>query len=414
MTSSLTRQAPTLTLPRERGREWEGAAPAAVAAWSELLAIYIHWPFCRSKCPYCDFNSHVRDGVDQARWTDALMRDLERQAELTAGRAVGSVFFGGGTPSLMPPATVRKLLDEVRSNWAVRPDVEITLEANPNSAEADRFRAFAAAGVNRLSLGVQALDPEALRFLGRAHDRKEAIAAIQHARATFPQFSFDLIYARPGQSVAAWRRELDEALALAGEHLSLYQLTIEPGTAFATLAQCGELVPPEEDITAALFETTQERLAAAGLPAYEISNHARPGAECRHNLAYWRYQDYAGIGPGAHGRLTLGGTKYATRQHRLPEKWLAAVETKGTGIEERAAIDRATTVEEMLMMGLRLVEGVSRARLECAANCDAETLFGTNLAPLIDGGFLTLDAERLAATPAGRQRLNAVLGALLS
>jgi oxygen-independent coproporphyrinogen-3 oxidase len=381
---------------------------------AEALALYIHWPFCRSKCPYCDFNSHVRDGVDAARWTHALMRDLERQAELTAGRAVGSVFFGGGTPSLMPPATVRKLLDEVRSNWAVRPDVEITLEANPNSAEADRFRAFAAAGVNRLSLGVQALDPEALRFLGRAHDRKEAIAAIQHARATFPQFSFDLIYARPGQSVAAWRRELDEALALAGEHLSLYQLTIEPGTAFATLAQCGELVPPEEDITAALFETTQERLAAAGLPAYEISNHARPGAECRHNLAYWRYQDYAGIGPGAHGRLTLGGTKYATRQHRLPEKWLAAVETKGTGIEERAAIDRATTVEEMLMMGLRLVEGVSRARLECAANCDAETLFGTNLAPLIDGGFLTLDAERLAATPAGRQRLNAVLGALLS
>jgi oxygen-independent coproporphyrinogen-3 oxidase len=381
---------------------------------AEALALYIHWPFCRSKCPYCDFNSHVRDGVDEARWTDALMRDLERQAELTAGRAVGSVFFGGGTPSLMPPATVRKLLDEVRSNWAVLPEVEITLEANPNSAEADRFRAFAAAGVNRLSLGVQALDPEALRFLGRAHDRKEAIAAIEHARATFPQFSFDLIYARPGQSVVAWRRELDEALTLAGEHLSLYQLTIEPGTAFATLARCGELVPPEEDITAALFEITQERLAAAGLPAYEISNHARPGAECRHNLAYWRYQDYAGIGPGAHGRLTLGGTKYATRQHRLPEKWLAAVETKGTGIEERAAIDRATTVEEMLMMGLRLVEGVSRARLECAANCDAETLFGTNLAPLIDGGFLTLDAERLAATPAGRQRLNAVLAALLS
>jgi oxygen-independent coproporphyrinogen-3 oxidase len=306
------------------------------------------------------------------------------------------------------------MLDQVRSHWAVLPDVEITLEANPNSAEADRFRAFAAAGVNRLSLGVQALDAEALRFLGRAHDRNEAIAAIEQARATFPQFSFDLIYARPGQSFAAWRRELDEALALAGEHLSLYQLTIEPGTAFATLARCGQLVPPEEDSTAALFEMTQERLAAAGLPAYEISNHARPGAECRHNLAYWRYQDYAGIGPGAHGRLTLGGTKYATRQHRLPEKWLAAVETKGTGIEERAAIDRATTVEEMLMMGLRLVEGVSRARLECAANCDAETLVSTNLAPLIDGGFLTLDAERLAATPAGRQRLNAVLATLLA
>jgi putative oxygen-independent coproporphyrinogen III oxidase len=381
---------------------------------AEPLAVYFHWPFCRSKCPYCDFNSHVRDGVDAARWTRALMRDLEHQAELTAGRTVGSMFFGGGTPSLMPPETVAALLDGVRSHWALMPDAEITLEANPNSAEAERFRAFAAAGVNRLSLGVQALDPEALRFLGRAHDRQEAIAAIGQARATFPQFSFDLIYARPGQSLAAWRRELDEALTLAGEHLSLYQLTIEPGTAFATLARRGELVPPDEDSTAALFEITQERLAAAGLPAYEISNHARPGAECRHNLAYWRYRDYAGIGPGAHGRLTFGGTKYATRQHRLPEKWLAAVETNGTGIEETAAIDGATTVEEMLMMGLRLVEGVSRARLECAANCDAETLFGTNLGPLIDGGFLTLDAVRLAATLAGRQRLNAVLGALLS
>ncbi len=380
---------------------------------AEPLAVYFHWPFCRSKCPYCDFNSHVRDGIDATRWTQALMRDLERQAELTAGRTAGSVFFGGGTPSLMPPETVAALLDGVRSHWALMPDAEITLEANPNSAEAERFRAFAAAGVNRLSLGVQALDPEALRFLGRAHDRNEAIAAIEQARATFPQFSFDLIYARPGQSLAAWRRELDEALTLASEHLSLYQLTIEPGTAFATLARLGELALPEEESTAPLFEMTQERLAAAGLPAYEISNHARPGAECRHNLAYWRYQDYAGVGPGAHGRLTLGGTKYATRQHRLPEKWLAAVETKGTGIEETAAIQRETAIEEMLMMGLRLVEGVSRARLECAAGCDAETLFGSNLAPLIDGGFLALDAECLAATPAGRQRLNAVLAALL-
>jgi oxygen-independent coproporphyrinogen-3 oxidase len=393
--------------PSPQGWVGEGAA-------AEPLAVYIHWPFCRSKCPYCDFNSHVRDSVDATRWTQALMRDLEHQAELTAGRTVGSVFFGGGTPSLMPPETLAALLEGMRSHWTVLPDVEITLEANPNSAEADRFRTFAAAGVNRLSLGVQALDPAALRFLGRAHDREEAIAAIEHARATFPRFSFDLIYARPGQSPAAWQRELDEALTLAGEHLSLYQLTIERGTAFATLAQRGELVPPEEDSTAALFETTQERLAAAGLPAYEISNHARPGAECRHNLAYWRYQDYAGIGPGAHGRLTLGGRKYATRQHRLPEKWLAAAETKGTGIEETAAIEREAAIEEMLMMGLRLVEGVSRARLECAAWSEAETLFGSNLAPLIEGGFLMLDAERLAATTAGRQRLNAVLAALLS
>jgi oxygen-independent coproporphyrinogen-3 oxidase len=383
-------------------------------AVAEPLAVYIHWPFCRSKCPYCDFNSHVRDGVDAAHWTQALKRDLDRQAELTAGRAVGSVFFGGGTPSLMPAETVAVLLDGVRSHWDVTPDVEITLEANPNSAEADRFRAFAAAGVNRLSLGVQALDPAALRFLGRAHDREEAIAAIEHARATFPRFSFDLIYARPGQSAAAWRRELDEGLDLAGEHLSLYQLTIEPGTAFATLARRGELALPEEESTAALFEMTQERLAAAGLPAYEISNHARPGAECRHNRAYWRYQDYVGVGPGAHGRLTRAGVKFATRQYRLPETWLAAVETEGTGIEETAAIDPETAMEEMLMMGLRLVEGVSRARLKCVAGGDAETFFGSNLAPLIEGGFLTLDAERLAATAAGRQRLNAVLGALLS
>jgi oxygen-independent coproporphyrinogen-3 oxidase len=381
---------------------------------AETLAVYIHWPFCRSKCPYCDFNSHVRDGVDAARWTRALLRDVEHQAELTAGRTVGSIFFGGGTPSLMPPETVAALLDRVRSHWAVMPDVEITLEANPNSAEADRFRAFAAAGVNRLSLGVQALDPAALRLLGRAHDREEAIAAIEHARAIFPRFSFDLIYARPGQSVAAWRRELDEALALAGEHLSLYQLTIEPGTAFATLARRGELVQPEEDGTAALFELTQDRLAAAGLPAYEISNHARPGAECRHNLGYWRYQDYVGIGPGAHGRLTRAGTKFASRQYRLPEKWLAAVEIKGSGIEEIEAIDRETAIEEMLMMGLRLVEGVSRERLEHAAGSEAKTLFGSKLAPLIEGGFLTLDADCLAATSAGRQRLNAVIGALLS
>ncbi|MBV8507860.1 MAG: coproporphyrinogen III oxidase [Alphaproteobacteria bacterium] len=381
---------------------------------SEPLAVYIHWQFCRSKCPYCDFNSHVRDGVDATRWMRALICDLDHQAELTAGGAVGSVFFGGGTPSLMPPETVAALLERVRLHWALMPDVEITLEANPNSAEADRFRAFASAGVNRLSLGVQALDPAALRFLGRAHGREEAIAAIEHARAIFPRFSFDLIYARPEQSVAAWRRELDEALILSGEHLSLYQLTIEPGTAFATLARRGELVLPEEDGTAALFEITQERLAAAGLPGYEISNHARPGAECRHNLTYWRYQDYVGIGPGAHGRLTRAGTKFATRQYRLPEKWLAAVETKGSGIEDTAPIDRETAIEEMLMMGLRLVEGVSRARLERAAGDDAETLFGSNLAPLIEGGFLTLDAERLAATSAGRQRLNAVLGALLS
>jgi putative oxygen-independent coproporphyrinogen III oxidase len=395
----------------ERSEAGEGAA--ADAHHPEPLAVYIHWPFCRSKCPYCDFNSHVRDRVDMARWTRALVADLDHQAELAHGREVGSVFFGGGTPSLMPPETVAALLDRVRLRWAVRPEVEVTLEANPNSAEADRFRAVAAAGINRLSLGVQALDPAALRFLGRRHDRAEAIAAIEHARDSFSRFSFDLIYARPGQDVGAWRRELDEALTLVGEHLSLYQLTIEAGTAFATLARQGVLVLPPEETAAALFETTQDCLAAAGLPAYEISNHARPGAECRHNLAYWRYQDYVGIGPGAHGRLTREGTKVATRQLRLPERWLAAVEAVGTGIEETIPIDQQTMVEEMLMMGLRLVEGVSRTRFERAAGQDAEILFGRNLTPLIEGGFLTLDPERLAATAPGRQRLNAVLAALL-
>ena len=419
--SALSRAAPhpnPLPASGERegpaAREGEGQGATGIGdCGAEALAVYIHWPFCRSKCPYCDFNSHVRERIDTARWTRALLTDLDHHAELAPGREVGSVFFGGGTPSLMPPQTVAALLDRVRSRWAVAPDLEVTLEANPNSAEAARFRAFAAAGVNRLSLGVQALDSAALRLLGRAHDRSEAIAAIEHARTSFARFSFDLIYARPGQTVAAWRDELDEALSLAGDHLSLYQLTIEPGTAFATLERRGALSIPAEEDTAALFETTQDRLAIHGLPAYEISNHARPGEECRHNLGYWRYQDYAGIGPGAHGRLTIGDVKYATRQARLPERWLAAVETAGTGTEEFTAIDRDIAVEEMLMMGLRLTEGIARARLERMAGRDAKALLGDNLAPLVGGGFLTLDSDRLAATAAGRQRLNAVLAALL-
>jgi putative oxygen-independent coproporphyrinogen III oxidase len=380
---------------------------------AEPLAVYIHWPFCRSKCPYCDFNSHVRERVDTARWTQALLADLEHHAELVPGREVGSVFFGGGTPSLMPPETVAALLDRVRACWTGTPDLEVTLEANPNSAEAARFRAFAAAGVNRLSLGIQALDPKALHMLGRAHDRGEAIAAIEHAWDSFARFSFDLIYARPGQSLAAWRSELDEALMLAGDHLSLYQLTVEAGTAFATMERRGELRVPAEEEAAALFETTQDRLAARGLPAYEISNHARPGAECRHNLSYWRYQDYVGIGPGAHGRVTIGDVKHATRQARMPERWLAAVEKRGTGTEEMAPIDRDSAVEEMLMMGLRLIEGVARVPLERVAGRSVDVLFGDNLAPLLEGGFLALDGDRLAATAAGRQRLNAVLAALL-
>src|SRR4029077_15882235 len=326
-------------------------APTGGEGWGEgsaapePLAIYIHWPFCRSKCPYCDFNSHVREGIDAARWTRALVADLEHQAALAPDRNVGSIFFGGGTPSLMPSDTVAALVARVRALWPVAPDLEVTLEANPNSAEAERFTGFAEAGINRLSLGIQALRLDALRFLGRGHDRDEAIAAIRLARDTFVRYSFDLIYARPGQSVAAWERELDEALSLAGEHLSLYQLTIEPDTAFGNRAARGEVLAADEETGAALFEATQRRLAAGGLPAYEISNHARPGPECRHNLAYWRYEDYLGIGPGAHGRVTRDRGKVATLQRRAPEAWLAAIEESGSALDEMAPVPRESAVE---------------------------------------------------------------------
>ena len=371
------------------------------------LAIYVHWPFCRSKCPYCDFNSHVRERVDTRGWTEALLADLDRQAKLAPEHEVVSIFFGGGTPSLMPPETAAALIERVKEHWPTAAKLEITLEANPNSAEARRFAAFARAGVNRLSLGVQALDPAALKFLGRGHNRTEAVAAITMSQKIFPRTSFDLIYARPGQSLTAWGDELDEALAFAGEHMSLYQLTIEPGTAFHTRAAKGELVLPNEEISAAMFELTQERLATHGLPAYEISNHARPGAESRHNLAYWRYEDYLGIGPGAHGRITRDGVKYATRQRRLPEAWL-----KQREFEEIIAITRESAVEEMVMMGLRLVEGIPRARLEAVGDCTVEALFGVGLVRLVQGGFIELDERRLAATATGRQRLNAVLSVL--
>jgi oxygen-independent coproporphyrinogen-3 oxidase len=385
-----------------------GGTPAAPP-----LAVYIHWPFCRSKCPYCDFNSHVRERIDEGTWTSALLADLDRQAALAPEHEVVSIFFGGGTPSLMPPETAAALIERVKRHWRAAETLEITLEANPNSAEAARFAGFAAAGVNRLSLGVQALDPQALTFLGRGHNRDEAIAAIKLSQALFSRTSFDLIYARPGQSLAAWQEELDEALALAGEHLSLYQLTIEPGTAFHTRAAKGELTIPGDDHAAALFEATQQRLAVHGMPAYEISNHARPGAECRHNLAYWRYENYLGIGPGAHGRITCAGIKYATRQRRLPEAWLAAIGKTGDATEETTPIARETAIEEMLMMGLRLVEGIPRAQLENLADCTVEKLLGAALRRMIEGGFIALDRERLRATSAGRQRLNAVLAILL-
>ena len=378
------------------------------------LALYIHWPFCKSKCPYCDFNSHVRDGIDERRWEKALLAELEHEAALTPGRRLGSIFFGGGTPSLMDPALVAALIARATESWGLAADAEITLEANPSSVEAGRFGALAAAGVNRLSLGVQALDDRALRFLGRAHDAQEALAAIALARRHFPRFSFDLIYARPGEDIAAWQAELERALALAGDHLSLYQLTIEPGTAFATSFARGDFALPDEEEAGALYEATQARLEAAGFAAYEISNHARPGGESRHNLAYWRYQDYAGIGPGAHGRLRLGEARVATRRQRAPETWLAAVERDGHGMAERLTLSPEEQRREALMMGLRLAQGVERDRFRAATGgAIEEALDPARLTDLIEGGFVELDQRGLRATAAGRQRLNAVLTALL-
>jgi oxygen-independent coproporphyrinogen-3 oxidase len=378
------------------------------------LAVYVHWPFCLSKCPYCDFNSHVRDGVDHDRWRRALLAEIDHYAERTPDRTVTSIFFGGGTPSLMAPATAAAVIERVAQRWPVAADIEITLEANPSSVEAERFSALAAAGVNRVSLGVQALDDSALSFLGRRHDVAEALAALAVAKTHFSRVSFDLIYARPEQTVAEWRAELTRAITQGTEHLSVYQLTIEDGTKFATLAARGELAMPDEDTQAALYEVTQETLSRAGLPAYEISNHARPGAECRHNLTYWRYGDYVGVGPGAHGRLALDGQKLATRAHRAPEVWLERVETGGHGAHPDVPVTPAERRDELLMMGLRLSEGVSRSRLRAELGVDIETLVDSRrLQRLMEGGYLALDDDWMRATPAGLQRLNAVLAALL-
>ena len=379
------------------------------------FGLYVHWPFCLSKCPYCDFNSHVRESIDHARWRAALLAELDHYADETAGRRLGSIFFGGGTPSLMEPATAAAVIDRAGTRWAFADDIEITLEANPSSVEAARFAGYRAAGVNRVSLGVQSLDDAALKSLGRRHDAAEARAAVALAHRQFDRVSFDLIYTRPGQTADAWRAELDDALAMAGEHLSLYQLTIEPNTAFESAFRQGHLVMPDEDSAAALYELTQEMMEAAGRPAYEISNHARPGAESRHNLTYWRYGDYVGIGPGAHGRLTLAAEKIATRQHRAPEAWLAAVEAAGHATRTRNVVPAPERGTEMLMMGLRLAEGVSRAAFPKETGMDLiEAVDGAALARLADAGYVTLDDVALRATREGRQLLDAVLAALLA
>lgn len=379
------------------------------------LGVYVHWPFCKSKCPYCDFNSHVRDGVEQARWRAALLRELEHAAREAPGRRVETMFFGGGTPSLMEPETVAALIARTRQLWDSAPEIEITLEANPTSVEASRFAALAEAGVNRVSLGVQALDAASLKFLGREHSTDEALDALATARRHFSRYSFDLIYARPGQTHEAWAEELERALALAGEHLSLYQLTIERGTRFFTEHARGGFVLPDEETSAAMFEQTQARLERAGMPAYEISNHARPGSACRHNLIYWRYQDYVGIGPGAHGRFAVGKAKQATRRSSGPEAWLEAVERIGHGTAETSTVEGRDLVEEALMMGLRLADGIDRATFASVAGADpVDALDAARLEPLVRAGFLEVDATHLRATPEGRQRLNALLERLVA
>ncbi|MCX7364906.1 MAG: radical SAM family heme chaperone HemW [Alphaproteobacteria bacterium] len=382
---------------------------------TQPLGVYVHWPFCKSKCPYCDFNSHVRDGVEQARWRKALLTELEHAAREAPGRRVETMFFGGGTPSLMEPGTVAALIARTRALWDCAPEVEITLEANPTSVEAGRFAALAQAGVNRVSLGVQALDIGPLGFLGREHSPDEALEALDTARAHFDRFSFDLIYARPGQTPEAWADELERALGLAGEHLSLYQLTIERGTRFFADHGRGAFVLPDEEAAAEMFELTQARMTAAGLPAYEISNHARPGAACRHNLIYWRYQDYVGIGPGAHGRFAEGDAKRATRRLSGPEAWLDSVERDGHGTVETSLVSGRDRVEEALMMGLRLSEGIDRALFAEVAGADpVDSLGDARLAPLVAAGFLEIDATHLRATPAGRPVLNALLERLIA
>ncbi len=378
---------------------------------ADPLALYVHWPFCVSKCPYCDFNSHVRADVDQAAWRAALIADLAHEAALLPGRRLGSIFFGGGTPSLMPPATAAAVIEAALDHWPAAGDIEITLEANPSSVEAARFADFALAGVNRVSLGLQALDDAALRFLGRAHDLAEGLAALEVAQDNFARVSFDLIYARPGQSAAAWEAALGRVLSFGTGHLSLYQLTIEPGTRFATLAREGRLHIPDADAAADLFELTRASAAAAGLPAYEVSNHARPGEESRHNLAYWHYADYAGIGPGAHGRRR----ERATQRHRKPENWLAAVAAHGHGLAEDTPLSPAARMAEALLMGLRLDAGIDPDRFHRHT--------GRPLADAVDGraveryrglGLIDPDPARLRVTPAGMLVLNQLLADIVA
>jgi len=377
---------------------------------TEPLTLYIHWPFCLSRCPYCDFNAHVREVIPQERFRRALRQELAWQAERLGRRSLRSIFFGGGTPSLMEPETVALLLEDARTLFDVSIDLEVTLEANPTSIETSRLALLRDAGVNRISIGIQSLEPEPLAMLGRRHSVGQAIEALEIARGLFPRISFDLIYARPGQSIALWRAELRRALSLVADHLSLYQLTIEPGTNFEMLHRRGEIILPDEDLAAALYDVTSEESSRFGLLPYEISNYAKPGAESRHNLQYWRYGDYAGIGPGAHGRLSLDGRLFATRRHRAPEPWADRVERTGHGTMEEKELTPEEIGREMLLMGLRLLEGVSddhflsRTGRPLASAIDQEALRRAS-----EEGYVSWHDGRLTATAEGRRRLDALL-----
>jgi len=390
----------SVSLPLQRGGLGRGSG-----AIDPGFAVYVHWPFCLSKCPYCDFNSHVRESVDQAQWRAALLAEIDATANEIGKRRVRSIFFGGGTPSLMPPATVAAIINQIAARWTLEADAEITLEANPTSVEAEKLAGFAAAGVNRVSLGVQALNDADLKFLGRGHSAGEARAAVDLARKLFPRMSFDLIYARPNQTQAEWQAELHAAIAMAADHLSLYQLTIEPGTGFEGAVKRGQFTPLQGDLAADLYELTQEICSAHGLPAYEISNHAAPGAESRHNLVYWRYGEYAGIGPGAHGRLYRDGKVYATANFRKPERWLEA------GRETCDALSAHEQSVEMLMMGLRLQEGVSLPRYQSLAK---QPLSASRIAELCEDGLLLHEGGIIKTTDRGRLLLDGVLARLLA
>jgi oxygen-independent coproporphyrinogen-3 oxidase len=370
------------------------------------LALYVHWPFCVSKCPYCDFNSHVRSSIDQDEWRRALLADLAHEARSLPDRRLTSIFFGGGTPSLMEPATVEALIDAAAAHWTPANDLEITLEANPNSVEATRFADLAVAGVNRLSLGLQSFDDEALRFLGRAHTAREGFAALETAQKRFPRVSFDLIYALPDDSEDSWAGTLAQALSLGIRHLSLYQLTIEPGTRFAAMHAAGKLDPLDSDSAARLYELTDAMTSASGLPAYEISNHARPDQESRHNLAYWRYGDYAGVGPGAHGRR-LG---MRTVRHKKPENFLAALARNGHGIAEEARLSPIEAADEALVMGLRLTEGIDADAIADRFGLPAIVDWPRVERLVRSGHHMVRDGARIALTPHGRLLLDAILG----